>query len=107
MLPRVVLGVMAISFQFGWCELGTVSEFMEASASMTPFYLLDKSRLTLEEIFLRVHVRIVSNDVEGRPASHHLKHQHAQSPPVHAEAWETQTQHSARLSLLAEAPGGK
>lgn len=44
--------------------------------------------LTLKEVLLCVHVRIVSDDVERGPSSHHLKHQHAQSPPVHAEAWE-------------------
>lgn len=41
--------------------------------------------LTLEEVLLCVHVRIVCDYVERGPAGHHLEHQHAQSPPVHAE----------------------
>lgn len=45
--------------------------------------------LTLEEIILCVLIRVVRapDDVERRPARHHLKHQHAKGPPVHAEAW--------------------
>lgn len=42
---------------------------------------------TLEKVVLGVHVRVVGDDVEGGPASHHLEHQDAQSPPVHAEPW--------------------
>lgn len=44
--------------------------------------------LTLEEIILCVLIRVVRtpDDVERRPARHHLKHQHTKGPPVHTEA---------------------
>lgn len=43
--------------------------------------------LTLEQVVLRVHVGVVSDDVEGGAPGHHLEHQDAQRPPVHAEPW--------------------
>jgi hypothetical protein len=42
---------------------------------------------TLEKVILCVHVRVVGDDVEGGTSSHHLKHEDAQRPPVHAEPW--------------------
>ena len=42
--------------------------------------------LTLEQVLLCVHVRIVGDDVKWGPAGHHLKHEHAQCPPIHTEA---------------------
>lgn len=45
--------------------------------------------VTLEEVVFCVLVWVVRtpNDVERRPARHHLEHQHAQGPPVHTEPW--------------------
>lgn len=45
--------------------------------------------LTLEEIILCVLIRVVRtpDDVERRPARHHLKHQHTKGPPVHTETY--------------------
>lgn len=38
-----------------------------------------EARLTLEEVVFCVLVRVVgaADDVEGRPARHHLEHEHA------------------------------
>lgn len=58
--------------------------------------------LTLEQVLLCVHVRIVRDDVKGRSAGHHLKHQHAQGPPVHAEAWDQE--HLLTTTISAQAP---
>ena len=54
-------------------------------------------RLTLKEVLLCVHVRIVGDNVKWRPPSHHLKHQHAQSPPVHTEACEGTQQEESNI----------
>lgn len=45
------------------------------------------STVTLEQVVLSVHVGVVRDDVEGGAPGHHLKHQHPQRPPVHAEPW--------------------
>lgn len=42
---------------------------------------------TLEKVVLRVHVGVVGDDVEGGAPGHHLEHEDAQRPPVHAEPW--------------------
>ena len=44
---------------------------------------------TLEEVVLGVLIRVVclSDNVERRPTGQHLKHQHTQCPPVHAESY--------------------
>ena len=51
--------------------------------------------LTLEEVVLCILVRIVclSNNVKGRPAGQHLKHQHPKCPPVHAVVWKAIGRH--------------
>lgn len=51
-------------------------------------------RFTLEEIVFCVLVRVIraADNVERRAARHHLEHQHAQRPPVHAEACNTRRQ---------------
>lgn len=40
---------------------------------------------TLEKVVFGVHVRVVRDDIKGGAPSHHLKHEDAQRPPVHAE----------------------
>lgn len=52
---------------------------------------------TLEKVVLGVHVGVVGDDVEGGAAGHHLKHEDAQRPPVHAEPWRESTGWSRRL----------
>lgn len=42
---------------------------------------------TLEKVVFSVHVRVVCDDIKGGTPSHHLKHEDAQRPPVHAEPW--------------------
>ena len=58
--------------------------------------------LTLEEVLFSVHVGIVCDDVERRPPSHHLKHQHAQRPPVHTETWGEKEQPSDTVKTINE-----
>lgn len=44
---------------------------------MNPLQTVVEGSLTLEEVLLGIHVRIVGDDVERGPPGHHLKHKHA------------------------------
>lgn len=67
------------------CDKGVNTKVFHVSS-------LHRRRLTLEEVVFCVLVGVVraADDVERRAARHHLKHQHAERPPVHAEAWNTE-----------------
>ncbi len=55
----------------------------------------------MKEVVLAVLVWLVrhADDVEGRPAGHHLEHEHAQGPPVHAEACNGHARPPSSLSI--------